>query len=110
MDLRNTDTFKKLIEEKRAIELQEPNLKGVFIVENGKHVNGPNHEKWRIARDEWINSYKSWFNAMDDEYKLCFKACYEKMMMLDGEYISKDYQFPGFIMYKNISGLVKTTQ
>jgi hypothetical protein len=77
---------------------------------NGKHVNGPNYETWILARNEWITAYKSWFNAIDEQYKLYFKACYEKMMMLDGDYISRDFQFPGFIMSKNISGIVKITE
>lgn len=106
LNLRNTIKFKKLLEEKRAIELQERTCdgEGIFIIENGQHVKGPNYDSWKTSRDEWITSYKSWFSNIEHDYKLCFKACYEKMMILDGEYVSRDFQFPGFIMFTNISG------
>ena len=114
LNLRNTVEFKKLLEEKRAIELQEQTCdsEGVFIIENGRHVKGPNYDSWKKSRDEWITSYKNWFSNIEHDYKKCFKACYEKMMIrdsgyisiLDSGYISRDFQFPGFIMYTNISG------
>lgn len=106
LNLRNTVEFKKLIEEKKVIELQKPDVdgEGVYIIENGRHVKGPNHDSWKTTHDEWVTSYKSWFSNIQQDYKLCFKACYEKMMILDGYYISRDFQFPGFIMFTNISG------
>ena len=115
LNLLNTDKFKRLIDEKRSIELQEPNQEddGVFIIENGRHVKGPNYDSWKTSRDEWITSYKTWFKNIEYDYKLCFKACYEKEMILDGNimimlhdgnYMGRDIQFPGFIMHTNISG------
>jgi hypothetical protein len=109
LNLRNTVEFKRLLEEKRAIELQEQAAdgEGVFIIENGRHIKGPNYDSWKTSRDEWVISYKTWFSNIEHDYKLCFKACYEKMMRLDGfEYISRDFQFPGFILSTNISGTV----
>ena len=106
LNLRNTVEFKRLLEEKRAIELQEQTCdgEGIFIIENGRHVKGPNYDSWKRNRDEWVTYYKTWFSNIEQDYKLCFKACYEKMMILDGDYISRDFQFPGFIMSTNISG------
>jgi hypothetical protein len=107
LNLRNTVEFKRLLEEKRAIELQEQTCdgEGIFIIENGRHdVKGPNYDSWKTRHDEWVTSYKSWFSNIEYDYKLCFKACYEKMMKLDGEYMSRDFQFPGFIIYTNTSG------
>ena len=109
LQLRTTDEFKRLLKEKRTIVVQEPNPddEGVFIIENGRHVKGPNYESWKRNRDEWVTSYKTWFNNIDHDYKLCFKACYEKLIILHGEYLGRDFQFPGFIMSTNISGTVQ---
>lgn len=106
LNLRNTVEFKRLIEEKREIELQEQTCdgEGIYIIENGRQVKGPNYDSWKSNRDEWVTTYKSWFSNIEQDYKLCFKACYEKMMILDGDYISRDFQFPGFIIFRNISG------
>jgi len=106
LNLRNTVEFKRLLEEKRAIELQERTSdgEGVFILENGRHIKGPNYDSWKTSHDEWVKTYKSWFSNIEQDYKLCFKACYEKMMILDRDYISRDFQFPRFIMFTNISG------
>lgn len=108
LNLRNTVEFKRLLEEKRAIELQEQTAdgEGIFIVENGRRVNGPNYDSWKTGRDEWATSYKTWFKNIENDYKLCFKACYEKKMNLEREYMSRDFEFPGFIIYTNFSGNV----
>jgi hypothetical protein len=106
LNLRNTVEFKRLLEEKRAIELQERTAddEGVYIIEDGRHVKGPNYNSWKSGHDEWITSYKAWFKNIEHDYKLCFKACYEKMMILADGYISRDFQFPGFIMFTDICG------
>jgi hypothetical protein len=108
LNLRTTDKFKRLLEEKRAIELQERTAddEGVYIIENGRHVKGPNYDSWKTSRDEWVTTYKNWFKNIDQDYKLCFIACYKKCRVFDGDYISRDFQFPGFIMHTNISGNV----
>jgi hypothetical protein len=36
-----------------------------------------NYDNWKRRRDEWIAKYKAWFNNIDHDYKLCFKALYE---------------------------------
>ena len=100
LNLRNTDHFKRLLEEKRAIELQEQTCdgEGIFVLENGRQVKGPNYDSWKTSHNEWVISYKTWFLNIEQDYKLCFKACYEKMMILD-----RDFQFPGFIVQLMIS-------
>lgn len=78
-NLRNTDDFKRLLQEKREVDREqpEPDEEGVFVLHNGRHVNGPNYDNWKRRRDEWIAKYKAWFNNIDHDYKLCFKALYE---------------------------------
>jgi hypothetical protein len=100
LNLRNTVEFMRMLEEKRAIELQEQTAdgEGVFIIENGLHVKGPNYDSWKKSHDEWATSYKDWFSNIEHDYKLCFKACYKKMINLELGYTSRDFQIPGFIM------------
>ena len=72
LNLRNTVEFKRLLEEKRAIELQEQTCdgEGIFIIENGRHVKGPNYDSWKRNRDEWVTYYKTWFSNIEQDYKL----------------------------------------
>ena len=105
LNLRKTVEFKRLLEEKRAIELQEPTGDGYFN-ENGRYVKDPNYDSWKTTRDKWVESYKTWFSNIKQDYKLCLKACYEKMTYLDGEDVCRDYQLPAFIISTNISGTV----
>jgi hypothetical protein len=77
-NLANTDEFKRLLEEKRAIEdnKPDPEEEGVFIIENGRHVNGPNWNNWKRRHNEWIIAKKTWFDNLDHDYKLCFNALF----------------------------------
>lgn len=93
LNLRNTEIFKRLLEEKRGIEENKPDPDE----EHGRRVKGVNHDNWQTRYNEWVTTYKSWFSNIEQDYKLCFKACYEKML-------TRDFQFPGFILYTNISG------
>lgn len=77
-NLANTDGFKRLLEEKRAIENNQPDPdeEGVFIIENGIPVNGPNWNNWKRRHDEWTIAKKTWFENLDQDYKLCFDALF----------------------------------
>ena len=113
LNLRNTDAFKLLIEEKKQLESMKPHPdeEGAYVIENGIHVKGPTFDDWKSRYDNWVISYKTWFDKIDQDYKLCFKACYEKTMNLDFsdgmEYVSSNFQFHGFIMYTNIDGTTR---
>jgi len=85
INLRHTDGFQRLMHVKRKLDREEPepNEEGVFILHNGRHVNGPNYDNWKKRRAEWIAKYKAWFHNIDHDYKLCFNAlCEIHVMML----------------------------
>lgn len=75
-NLRHTDEFKRLLEEKKEMDRNkpEPDEEGVYILHNGRHINGPNYDNWKRRRGEWLAKYKAWFNNIKQDYKLCFKA------------------------------------
>lgn len=75
-DLRYTPIFDKLLEEKREFERNKPSTdeEGVYIIENGRHVRGPNYDSWNTRYQEWVSAYKNWYNNIDQDYKLCFIA------------------------------------
>jgi hypothetical protein len=106
LQLRTTRAFQKLLEEKREIEAKkpDPDADGVYSIEDGVERKGPNYTTWKTNHAKWVATYTAWFANIEHEYKLCFKACYEKMLMLDTEYEPRDFQFPGYIMHTNISG------
>jgi hypothetical protein len=76
LNLRHTDNFKRLLEEKREIERNkpDPDEEGVYIIENGRHVKGPNYDNWKIRHSEWQIRYTNWYENIDQDYKLCFIA------------------------------------
>jgi len=73
-NLRYTDIFQRLLEEKREIERNKPDpeKEGIYIIENGRHIEGPNYDNYKTMYDEWRIGYKNWYQNIEEDYKLCF--------------------------------------
>jgi hypothetical protein len=80
LNLRHTEYFKRLIDEKRAFDMDRPNPDedGVYSIENGRRIKGPNYASYDARWKEWKATYETWRNNIDQEYKLCFEACHKK--------------------------------
>jgi hypothetical protein len=75
-NLIHTELFERLLEEKREIERNkpDPDEEGVYVIENGRHIKGPNYDSWKARHNEWVIRHKSWYENIDQDYKLCFIA------------------------------------
>jgi hypothetical protein len=74
INLSYTDEFRRLCQERIEIEINKPEqTDDLYIIDNGRRVQGPNYENWKARHTEWLTAYKTWFTNLEQDYKLCFK-------------------------------------